>query len=318
MTDTSALPALFAGFDEDSARTVATLLREKTFERGERLFHQGATGVGAYFIMDGEVDIHVLLPGGAVSHIARRGPGQVLGELSLLSEEHRRTATATAVGRVWCKVMERRDLLAICAQYHPASLPVLGRLADQVSAAITQINDERVRLGRAPRAGIGDPSPPAPVREFSYSDHLLSLPFTTGFRPEEVQQLLDAGTVVRLGRSTFVDPDVGKVWFVVLRGALSMCAPSDGELRRLALVGPGCVAVSDAFLADGVVGAREGATALMLDEDTVRGWRDGAQRWAHRALEALVRDLLGRMAHHTRSLTRERRQAVLRQVEPPI
>ncbi len=303
------LPPLFAGISPDAGRIVTALLRPLSFGAGETLFRQGERADSAYFVVEGDVGIDVRLPGGAVSALTTLGAGDVLGELALLSEGHRRTATATATGDVRCMVMERRDLLALCAQYHPASPQVLGKLADHVMARLTRVTAERVALCGAPRA-LGFPARAvAPGSRFPVVPHAPTLAFTAAFNRDEVEQLFAAGDLVTVPARTAIAPCAdGKTWWLVLRGAVSACFAAGGVGRRLSLVGPGRVAVSDAFTPTGYIGSREGATLLALSNATVLGWRCSGARWMHRALEAYVRDLMTRLAEDTRSLARERRQ----------
>ena len=72
---------------------------KKTLESGEELIKQGSESESAYYIKDGKVDLMLADEKGNQSKLATRGPGDVLGELSLLLG-HDASVSAIADGPV--------------------------------------------------------------------------------------------------------------------------------------------------------------------------------------------------------------------------
>lgn len=73
---------------------LASLARPRLFGAGERVVRQGEAGQSMFVVVDGDVRV-VLEPGG--EQVASLGPGEVFGEMSLLTGDPR-TATVRAVG----------------------------------------------------------------------------------------------------------------------------------------------------------------------------------------------------------------------------
>ena len=95
--DTLAHVELFAGLEKKDLQILAGSCRERTYSAGSRLIKQGETGVGLYVITDGKVHIsRETDPDKAEIDLGTVGPGNVLGEMSLL-DDLPRSANVTAV-----------------------------------------------------------------------------------------------------------------------------------------------------------------------------------------------------------------------------
>ena len=69
---------------------------QKTFKPGEYLFKEGDTGVAAYLISSGKVEIQKGYHGDNPQKLAVLGKGEVIGEMSLFDDEpHIASAIAT-------------------------------------------------------------------------------------------------------------------------------------------------------------------------------------------------------------------------------
>ncbi len=80
------------------------VLDRKVFAAGEAIFRAGQPGYSAYLVQSGEVDLTREGPGGAVEHLRSVGPGEVFGELALLTGGNRQ-ATAVARDAVTCEIV---------------------------------------------------------------------------------------------------------------------------------------------------------------------------------------------------------------------
>jgi small-conductance mechanosensitive channel len=85
---------------EEQAR-LATRLQRTPFSRGEVLAHQGEHGDCMYLVTSGEVSVRVSGGDGLEREVARLGPGNFFGEMSLLTGEHR-SASVTSLSDVEC------------------------------------------------------------------------------------------------------------------------------------------------------------------------------------------------------------------------
>lgn len=85
---------LFADLPDDDLDRLCDLARRVSFEAGETVMEEGTPGDGLYVIVTGELEVTTAQGGGDLV-LARRGPGEMLGEMSLL-EQAPRTATVRA------------------------------------------------------------------------------------------------------------------------------------------------------------------------------------------------------------------------------
>ncbi len=96
--------------DADPAllQIVAERCTRKTYKAGKVLFKEGAEGSGLGIVMEGQISIDRFLGNGKVLHLAVRGPGDVIGEMSVL-DGLPRSATATAVKDAVVLTLRRED-----------------------------------------------------------------------------------------------------------------------------------------------------------------------------------------------------------------
>jgi CRP-like cAMP-binding protein len=96
--------------DRDELVDLAGRVVERRFRRGEVLLRQGDVGQSMLILAEGLVDVLVVPDaGGAARSIARRHPGQPIGEMSLLTGG-RRSATARALTDVVAFEIAREHL----------------------------------------------------------------------------------------------------------------------------------------------------------------------------------------------------------------
>ncbi len=86
---------LFAGLNDQDMQRLLDMAEPVTIRAGELLMEEGTPGDSAYIILDGEFDI-LKRSGQQDVVIAVRGPGEVIGEISLLDQSPR-TASVRAV-----------------------------------------------------------------------------------------------------------------------------------------------------------------------------------------------------------------------------
>jgi CRP/FNR family transcriptional regulator, cyclic AMP receptor protein len=89
--------ALLEGVPAEEVRELLQIARRRRFARNEVVFHQDDPGDSLHLIVKGRFSVRVATPLGEVATIAVRGPGESFGEMALLAEEPRRSATVAAL-----------------------------------------------------------------------------------------------------------------------------------------------------------------------------------------------------------------------------
>jgi CRP/FNR family transcriptional regulator/CRP/FNR family cyclic AMP-dependent transcriptional regulator len=142
MADPSLLSSVpfFASLGETELRALAAACRTRTFKRGEVLFHEGDPGSALYIVRSGQVKIMVMADNGEETILHIHGPGECLGELSLVDGAPR-SAAAVALDRVEALVLYREEFLALLRQSPAAALAVMSGLAGMVRRLTAQVQD---------------------------------------------------------------------------------------------------------------------------------------------------------------------------------
>jgi CRP/FNR family transcriptional regulator, cyclic AMP receptor protein len=123
---------LLAGVPAEEARQVLAIARRRTFTRGEVVFHQHDPGDSLHLIGKGRFAIRVMTPVGDVALIAVRGPGESFGEMALVDEEARRSATVSALEEAETFAVYRDDFSRLCRDHPSVNRVLLAFLANEV------------------------------------------------------------------------------------------------------------------------------------------------------------------------------------------
>ena len=94
---------------------------------GDELFHQGDYGDAAYIILEGEVDVLVDTPDGAVK-IATLGKNDIIGEIAILTDLPR-TATVAAHGSLETLRVSKDGFFHLVTQFPQVGVEVMSALA---------------------------------------------------------------------------------------------------------------------------------------------------------------------------------------------
>jgi CRP/FNR family transcriptional regulator, cyclic AMP receptor protein len=88
---------LFQGLSRDELGRIAKSFKERRFDAGHTVAAEGAGGVGFFVIGEGtaSVDVHGEQRG-------QLGPGDYFGEVALIDDQARRTATITSETELTC------------------------------------------------------------------------------------------------------------------------------------------------------------------------------------------------------------------------
>jgi CRP/FNR family transcriptional regulator, cyclic AMP receptor protein len=114
--------------------------RRRSFKRGETLFYEEDPGNALYILQQGQVKIVRLASDGEEQILRIQGPGECLGELSLIDGEPR-SARAVALEKVEALVLYREAFLALVQQHPPVALAVMSGLAKMVRRLSEEVQD---------------------------------------------------------------------------------------------------------------------------------------------------------------------------------
>jgi CRP/FNR family transcriptional regulator, cyclic AMP receptor protein len=81
----------------EDVRMLLSVARRRRFQRGEVVFHRDDPGDSLHLIVSGRFAIRVMTPLGDMVWIAVRGPGENFGEMALVEDDARRSATVSAL-----------------------------------------------------------------------------------------------------------------------------------------------------------------------------------------------------------------------------
>jgi CRP/FNR family cyclic AMP-dependent transcriptional regulator len=131
-TDLLSAARLFDGVDADGMGRIAAVAVEVEFPAGHVINRQGEIGTGFFVVVTGGV--RVIRDG---TEVARLGPGDFFGELSVL-DGRPRTAQVIADGVTTCLALATWDFEAVLLAEPRVSLAILrglaGRLRDLTDA----------------------------------------------------------------------------------------------------------------------------------------------------------------------------------------
>ena len=123
---------LFASLPAEEVDLLAETLLPVTVPAGGVLFLEGAREGRAFILLEGEVDVIKALGTPDERLLATRGPGSSLGEMSLFSQDQRRTASVRARSAAKLMEMRRADLEALLRRHPELAYSMLGTLSQRL------------------------------------------------------------------------------------------------------------------------------------------------------------------------------------------
>jgi CRP/FNR family transcriptional regulator, cyclic AMP receptor protein len=139
---------LFEGLSQEELERLIPLLRQRTFPPGSRIIHAQQPGEALYLILSGAVKVQVDHPDGTEVTVALLGPGDTVGEMSLV-EEAERSANVVALEETVLLWMDRDAFLACLRTMSQLNY----NLVRQVSARLRVANQKIQALARMDVAG---------------------------------------------------------------------------------------------------------------------------------------------------------------------
>jgi CRP/FNR family transcriptional regulator, cyclic AMP receptor protein len=127
---------LFNELTKRELKFVENIVHERQYRKGEPIFQQGEIGVGMYIIAKGSVDISLFEAQESKNdtvkkvHVTRLEAGDFFGELSLVEDTGRRTATAIANEDTLLIGFFKPDLMEILERSPSTGVKVVFSLAE--------------------------------------------------------------------------------------------------------------------------------------------------------------------------------------------
>lgn len=123
----------FQDLDQKSLDAIANSAVEQTYQTGQLIMRQGDTGVGAFIIRSGKVEV-LQKRDGTEQKLATLGPGEVFGEMALL-DEFPRSATVRAVEPTTALGIQRWHFKGILESHPQIALALLPMLTRRIRNA---------------------------------------------------------------------------------------------------------------------------------------------------------------------------------------
>jgi CRP-like cAMP-binding protein len=311
VTPTAALrgSALFKAIPEMILGDLSRLMTPVSYGAGDTVFRQGDAGHHLVLLDSGRLEAVRAAPGGRSVQVGTFGPGDVVGELSLLGNGVRMaTVHAVLPTNGWC--LERVAFDVLRHELRHEALAVAGAIG---RLAVQRLADLYARIGAelrgapvpAPWAHPGGPEPTGGMPDAAY---LLTTLFFRDFTPGEVAAVAERVTCRAVARGGAVEalgqlPDA--LW-IVARGAVETTLRSAGASRRLRLAGPGRAVghmglLNDARLVERRESrARERTILLEVPWDVVHDLLGAQDRASRKFATALWTDTVRALEHAQR------------------
>jgi CRP-like cAMP-binding protein len=290
---------LFAGLSADGLELVASAVRLVELEAGTTLWQQGDDADGLYVIVTGEVAISSRLPGDREVKLAQLGPGETMGELSVL-DGGVRTAGARTTAPTTMLVLGHRDFASLLSVSQPSALAVRRSIVATVAARLAGRH-----AALAAFLGEGTAREPPRARDVPIETtgappltYLARLPFFVGFGEAEINSLLAQGGLLALPSHTVVvgEGELPAGLWITLCGAVERVIERGGQRIRVGLAGPGRTfgypGVDERSASSATAMTRERTVLLALPAAKVTALAHGTDAFSHQFLQAVQRDLV--------------------------
>jgi CRP-like cAMP-binding protein len=125
-TEVLAQVPMLSGLKRRELKRLVSGMHERRFPAGSQATVEGQGGLGFFIVIDGAADVTV---GDAV--VNSLGPGDWFGEMALLSDSGRRTATVTATSDLRCLGMTAWEFRPFLAANPDAAWQILATMAER-------------------------------------------------------------------------------------------------------------------------------------------------------------------------------------------
>ncbi len=157
---------LFRDLSVRELKFLEDIVHVRRYHAGEAVFRQGEVGVGMYMIVTGRVEIFISTPDVVDEafreiYITQLTGSDFFGELSLVEENSRRTASAVAREETVLVGFFRPDLTEILERSPNAGIKIVFRLAEVLGRRLKETTDKVSEL----RKSLKEMREPPPVSD---------------------------------------------------------------------------------------------------------------------------------------------------------
>jgi CRP/FNR family cyclic AMP-dependent transcriptional regulator len=135
---------LFAKVEPAKLKLLAFTSERLEYLAGDELFHQGDYGDAAYIILEGQADILVDSPKGAVK-VATLGRNDIIGEIAILCDVPR-TATVVAQSALETLRVSKDGFFHLVTQFPQVGIEVMSELASRLNSTTQALTAARAKL----------------------------------------------------------------------------------------------------------------------------------------------------------------------------
>jgi CRP-like cAMP-binding protein len=136
--------ALFASLPERERAALEARCRHLKLPAQAYLYHEGQAGDAVYVLVSGRIGVWTGGERGVPVLLAILGPGEMFGEMAILSNERIRTATTQALSRVEVVQILRTDIEALRQRFPRISdvfIEALLRLVQRLTVQVSELSE---------------------------------------------------------------------------------------------------------------------------------------------------------------------------------
>ena len=126
--------ALFEGLSPQELQSIAALCQSRSFGAGEIITTQGEHGDELFVVSQGFVEVTLADPGGGESRtVVQLGPGQIVGEMSLVDRGPRSATVRALTDGALLQALRRDAFLELCEANPHLGYQVMRNMAADLS-----------------------------------------------------------------------------------------------------------------------------------------------------------------------------------------
>ena len=126
--------ALFEGLSQEELQAIAALCQSRSFRSGETITTQGEHGDELFVVSQGFVEVTLTDPGGGEPRIVvQLGPGQIVGEMSLVDRGPRSATVRALTDGAMLHALKRDAFLQLCQTNTHLGYLVMRNMAADLS-----------------------------------------------------------------------------------------------------------------------------------------------------------------------------------------
>lgn len=146
---------IFGSLNKRELRLVMQTIHVRNYAPGETVFVQGELGIGMYIVLHGKVDIFARNSSDSQESelVAQLFEGDFFGELSLVENQGRRTATAIAATETSLIGFFKPDLIEILERQPQTGSKIVLRLAEVLGRRLKETSQKLTELKSEAKVG---------------------------------------------------------------------------------------------------------------------------------------------------------------------